>query len=52
MENLQVSRARFGASIAMLEPNLHRAATVELRANTDEQSSDPQSGAVPSPAIE
>jgi hypothetical protein len=51
MENRQVSRARFGASVAMLEPNLHRAATVELRANTDEQSSDPQSGAVPSPAM-
>jgi soluble lytic murein transglycosylase len=29
MENLQVYRARFGASIATVEPNLHRAATVE-----------------------
>jgi hypothetical protein len=34
-----VYRARFGASIATLEPNLHRTATVELRAKsaTDEQ---------------
>ena len=32
LENLQVYRARFGASTAMVEPNLHRAATVELRA--------------------
>ena len=32
MENLQVYRARFGASIATVEPNLHRAATVEPRA--------------------
>jgi len=31
MENLQVYSARFGASIATTEPNLHRAATVELR---------------------
>ena len=31
MENLQVYRARFGASIATVEPNLHRAATVEPR---------------------
>ena len=30
MENLQVYRARFGASIATVEPNLHRAATVEV----------------------
>jgi soluble lytic murein transglycosylase len=29
MENLQVYRARFGSSTAMVEPNLHRAATVE-----------------------
>jgi soluble lytic murein transglycosylase len=29
MENLQVYRARFGASIATFEPNLHRAVTVE-----------------------
>jgi len=34
MENLQVYRARFGASIATLEPNLHRTATVEMRAKT------------------
>ena len=32
MENLQVYRARFGADIATVEPNLHRAAKVELRA--------------------
>jgi soluble lytic murein transglycosylase len=32
MENLQVYRARFGASIAADEPNLHRAVTVEPRA--------------------
>ena len=32
MENLQVYRARFGASIATVEPNLHRAVTVEPRA--------------------
>jgi hypothetical protein len=43
MENLQVYRARFGASIATLEPNLHRTATVESRAKsaTDEQRSVP-----------
>jgi soluble lytic murein transglycosylase len=29
MENLQVYRARFGASTATVEPNLHRAATFE-----------------------
>ena len=29
MENLQVYRARFGASITTAEPNLHRAATIE-----------------------
>jgi soluble lytic murein transglycosylase len=29
MENLQVYRARFGASAATVEPNLHRAATIE-----------------------
>jgi hypothetical protein len=29
MENLQVYRARFGATVATVEPNLHRAATVE-----------------------
>jgi soluble lytic murein transglycosylase len=29
MENLQVYRARFGATTATLEPNLHRSATVE-----------------------
>jgi len=32
MENLQVYRARFGASIAADEPNLHRAAAVQPRA--------------------
>jgi peptidoglycan lytic transglycosylase len=32
LENLQVYRARFSASAAMVEPNLHRAATVESRA--------------------
>ena len=32
MENLLVYRARFGASTAITEPNLHPAATVELRA--------------------
>ncbi len=32
LENLQVYRARFGASTAMVEPNLHRSATVESRA--------------------
>jgi peptidoglycan lytic transglycosylase len=31
MENLQVYRARFGASTATVEPNLHRAATVQSR---------------------
>jgi soluble lytic murein transglycosylase len=32
MENLQVYRARFVASIATVEPNLHRAVTIEPRA--------------------
>ncbi len=32
MENLQVYRARFGASIATVEPNLHRATPVESNA--------------------
>jgi peptidoglycan lytic transglycosylase len=32
MENLQVYRARFGASIATFEPNLHRAVTIEPHA--------------------
>jgi soluble lytic murein transglycosylase len=32
MENLQVYRARFGASTATVEPNLHRTATIEPRA--------------------
>jgi soluble lytic murein transglycosylase len=32
MENLQIYGARFGASIDTVEPNLHRAATVESRA--------------------
>jgi soluble lytic murein transglycosylase len=31
MENLQVYSARFGTSIATVEPNLHRAATIEWR---------------------
>jgi soluble lytic murein transglycosylase len=31
MENLQVYRARFGASTATIEPNLHRAATIGTR---------------------
>jgi hypothetical protein len=29
MENLQVYRHRFGDSISTIEPNLHRAATIE-----------------------
>ena len=29
MENLQVYGARFGASIATVEPNLHRAANID-----------------------
>jgi hypothetical protein len=33
MENLQVYCARFGASTATVEPNLHRAAPVGSRAN-------------------
>jgi soluble lytic murein transglycosylase len=32
MENLQVYNARFGNSIATVEANLHRAATIEWRA--------------------
>jgi len=32
MENLQVYRARFGASTATIEPNLHRTATIAPRA--------------------
>ena len=32
MENLQVYCARFGASTATVEPNLHRAASVGSRA--------------------
>src|SRR5882672_6144358 len=32
MENVQVYRARFGASTATVEPNLHRTATIESRA--------------------
>jgi soluble lytic murein transglycosylase len=31
MENLQIYRERFGATMATVEPNLHRTATVELR---------------------
>jgi hypothetical protein len=42
IENLQVYRARFGASIATLEPNLHRTANVEISAKSlDEQRSTP-----------
>jgi hypothetical protein len=33
MENLQVYCARFGASTATVEPNLHRAAPVGSRAS-------------------
>jgi soluble lytic murein transglycosylase len=32
MENLQVYAARFGASVATIEPNLHRVTTIESRA--------------------
>jgi soluble lytic murein transglycosylase len=32
MENLQVYAARFGASVATVEPNLHRVTTIESRA--------------------
>jgi soluble lytic murein transglycosylase len=32
MENLQVYRARFGASTATIEPNLHRTATIQSHA--------------------
>jgi hypothetical protein len=32
MENLQVYAARLGASVATIEPNLHRATTIERRA--------------------
>jgi len=32
MENLQVYRARFGASAATIEPNLHRTATIQSHA--------------------
>jgi hypothetical protein len=32
MENLQVYRARFGATFATIEPNLHRAAIVQSNA--------------------
>ena len=31
MENLQMYGVRFGASVATVEPNLHRAASVERR---------------------
>ena len=31
MENLQMYGVRFGASVATVEPNLHRAANVEQR---------------------
>ena len=33
MENLQVYAARLGASVATVEPNLHRVTTIESRAN-------------------
>ncbi len=32
MENLQVYAARLGASVATVEPNLHRVTTIESRA--------------------
>ena len=32
MENMQVYAARFGASVATIEPNLHRVTTIETRA--------------------
>jgi len=35
MENLQVYRARFGSEMVTLEPNLHRATTVESRAHPE-----------------
>ena len=38
MENLQVYRARFGASTATVGPNLHRAATIESLHPTDKSS--------------
>jgi soluble lytic murein transglycosylase len=41
MENLQVYRARFGASIATVEPNLHRAVTVDAQPASAEQSAPP-----------
>jgi len=41
MENLQVYRARFGASIATVEPNLHRAVTVDAPPTSAEQSAPP-----------
>jgi soluble lytic murein transglycosylase len=41
MENLQVYRARFGASIATVEPNLHRAVTVDAQPPSAEQSAPP-----------
>jgi hypothetical protein len=39
MENLQVYRARFGTSTVAVEPNLHRAATVETSAGPAVESS-------------
>ena len=42
MENLQVYRTRFSAGIATFEPNLHRAATVEPRAEPASVQSVPQ----------
>jgi len=35
MENLQVYSARMGASLVTAEPNLHRAATIDLRGMCD-----------------
>jgi hypothetical protein len=54
MENLQVYRVRFGAGIAAVEPNLHRAATVELRAEpvSVEPSVPPRPGALPAERID
>ena len=42
MENLQVYRARFGASTATIEPNLHRAATLQPRAQPASVKTTPQ----------
>jgi hypothetical protein len=36
MENLQVYAARLGASVATVEPNLHRVTTIERRAKPNQ----------------